>query len=103
MNVYIKVLLKIAGTICASVIAFCLGFILTGNLYEHWIVPSLVRKHPHDGQIGLAVLFVALVGACILGIVVLVLGIIWTVRTSRLPVLIDPVQSGETWPPSITR
>jgi hypothetical protein len=83
VKVFTKISLKVAATLCMAAVAFCVGFIVTGALYERWVVPDLVRKYPHDGQIGLATFVNASYGACICAIAVLVVGIIWTVKTSK--------------------
>ncbi len=56
---------------------------MAASYYERWVVPDLVKKYPHDGQIGLAEFVDSLNTACGTAFVVLVIGIVWTIRTSK--------------------
>jgi len=78
-----SVSLKIAVTICASVVAFGVGFLVSGMYYERFVLPDLIKKYPYDGQIGLAEFVNSLDNACVSALVVFVIGIIWTVKTSK--------------------
>lgn len=78
-----KILLRVLGTLLATAIAFCVGFIATGWAYNRWYVPDLVKQYPHDGQIGLAIFVTSLYGACVCAVIVLVLGTVWIVKKSR--------------------
>jgi len=74
---------KIGATLVAAAVAFCGGFILAASYYERWAVPALVKKYPHDGQIGLEEFVDSLNIACTSAFVVLVIGIVWIIRTSK--------------------
>jgi len=78
-----KKFVKLAATLVATVIASCVGFAAAGAAYERWYVPDLVKKYPHDGQLGLEVFAAAIFGACICAFIVLVIGTVWTARTTR--------------------
>jgi ABC-type Fe3+ transport system permease subunit len=78
-----KVSLKILATLSATAIALCLGFVVTRKVYERWYAPGLVKKYPHDGQIGLDVFVASLNVACISALLALVIGTIWIVTTTR--------------------
>ncbi len=85
MKVYTKVFVKLAITLAVAAIAFYIGFIVTGVWYDRSVLPEVVKKYPHDGQVGLETFVYALNGACASAVIVLVSGIIWTVKTSKGP------------------
>ncbi len=80
-----RVSLKLAATICASAVAFCAGFLVSGIYCDRFILPDLIKRYPHDGQIGLAGFVNSLNWACGSALTVLVVGIIWIVNTSKQP------------------
>jgi hypothetical protein len=83
LNFYAKLALRLALSILLSVLAFCAGFLLTGAYYNHFVVPELVRKYPHDGQIGLGGFMGSINVGFVSAIVVLLIGIVWSVRSAK--------------------
>ena len=83
MNFYAKVSLRLAVTFVLSAVAFCIGALLAGAWYNRWVLPSVIKKYPHDGQIGLEAAWGMLCGACLVAAFVFILGMIWTVKTSK--------------------
>lgn len=89
-----KGLIRLLVTLIATAVAFCLGGLAAGWCCERWVVPVWARQYPHDGQLGLGVMEYAIFGAICSALVVLVLGIIWTARsTSRAMESNDPALS----------
>lgn len=87
MNFYANLILRLALSVVVSLSAFCAAFFLTGAYYNHFVVPELVKKYPHDGQIGLGGFMGAINVGFVTAVVVLVIGIVWSFgsakRTSR--------------------
>jgi hypothetical protein len=82
---FTKITLRIVATLFAAAAAFCAGFILAGAYYDRWLVPGLVKKYPHDGQIGLEIFVRSMDVAYLSAAAVFLIGIIWTVKTSKRP------------------
>jgi len=78
-----KTALRVTATILGMPVAFYLGVVATAHAYDRWYVPSLVKRYPHDGQIGLEMLVVSLLGGAVGAIVALILGVIWIHRAAR--------------------
>jgi hypothetical protein len=78
-----KAIEGIAATLGLTVVAFIVGFIVSGWVCNRLVVPGLIREYPHDGQIGLAVAVDSFYGACALALIVFIVGIVWTVRRFR--------------------
>lgn len=83
MPAYAKILLKLLATLLASAIAFFVAM-FAGNIYcDRWLVPAWMKQYPHDGQLGLGVFVFAFLWGLAGGGLVLIAGIVWTVKTSR--------------------
>jgi len=83
-----RIVLKIGATVLAAWVAFSLGSLATTEALERFFSPGLVKQNPHNGmaQLGVTQLFVlvwSLYTGIAIGVVVLVIGIVWTVKTSR--------------------
>lgn len=70
MNFYGKLTLRLAAAFGLSILAFNVAFFLTGAYYNHYVVPELVKKYPHDGQVGLGGFMGALSVAFVSAIVI---------------------------------
>lgn len=81
----LRIFLKLLGTLLASGFGFCGGFLAVAAYYNKWVVPQWVKEYPHDGQLGLAVFVHAINGGAIGAVIVFIIGIFWTVRTSLKP------------------
>jgi hypothetical protein len=66
-----------------SVLAFGAAFLLTGAYYNYFVVPELVKKYPHDGQIGLGEFMGAINVGFVSAVVVLVAGILWSFGSAK--------------------
>jgi hypothetical protein len=79
----IKIFLRILATLGAAVVAACIGFVAAAATYDFLYVPRLVKKYPHDGQIGLAVFGAGSFGAFACAVIVLIFGTVSIVKTVR--------------------
>lgn len=77
-----KVMLKVAATFLASAIAFCLGAFATGTIVQHWLISGQLKESYVD-PLGAVMLKRVLQGGFAAAALVLLIGIIWTVTTSR--------------------
>jgi TRAP-type C4-dicarboxylate transport system permease small subunit len=77
-----KVALKLAATLLASAIAFCLGAFTTGTIVQHWLISGRLQRSYTD-PLGAQMLTRVLQGGFAAAFVVFLIGIIWTVMTSR--------------------
>jgi predicted membrane protein len=80
---FYRLALKLAVSLVLSVLAFCAAFLLTGAYYNHFVVAELVKKYPHDGQIGLGGFMGAINIGFVSAVVVLVIGILWSFRSAK--------------------
>jgi hypothetical protein len=78
-----KIALKVTATLLATAIAFCLGGWAGAAYCDHWVMPGLVKQYPHDGQLGLEVMMYAINGGFLAALIILVIGVTLTVKTSR--------------------
>jgi hypothetical protein len=78
-----KLVLRIVGVLVATVVAAALGYLLYGIGYERWVLPELVKKYPHDGQLGLEEFVECLSAAMFSAAVVFIGGTIWIIRSAR--------------------
>ena len=83
MNTRARIFLRVIATLIATAIAFCAGFLGGVLVFNQWYFPRLAKEYPHDGQIGLGAVVLGFYGAWGFAAVVLVLGIIWTVKAVR--------------------
>lgn len=79
----LKLSSKIAATLLATVVGFCLGGYAAAFYCDRWVMPGLIKQYPHDGQLGLEVMMYAANGAFAAGLFVLLAGIVWIVKTSK--------------------
>lgn len=77
-----KVMLKVAATFLASAIAFCLGAFATGTTVQHWLISGRLHQTYVD-PLGALMLKRVLQGGSAAAALILGIGIIWTVTTSR--------------------
>jgi hypothetical protein len=77
-----KVTLKIAATFLAAAIAFCLGAFATGTIVQHWLLSGRLQQSYLE-PLGAQMLRRVLQGGFAAAFVVFLIGIIWTVTTSR--------------------
>lgn len=77
-----KVTLKVAATLLASAIAFCLGAFATGTIVQHWLISGRLQQS-HLEPLGTLMLRRVLQGGFGAAFIVFLIGIIWTVMTSR--------------------
>ena len=85
LNYYVRLSSKLGGTFIASAVAFCVGAWIGGAWYERRVLPDVLKKYPHDGQVGLAVAGAMIAGALVCAVIVLIVGVVLTVRTSKRP------------------
>ncbi len=74
-----------------------------GAWYERWVLPDVLKKYLHDGQVGLAVAGAMITGALVCAVIVLVFGLVLTVKTSKRPQITASESAVGAWPPSIAR
>ena len=67
LNYYLKVALKLVASVVASAIAFATGFVAVGSWYDRTVMPEMLKKYPHDGQIGLGTFVAAEWWFCVRG------------------------------------
>jgi H+/gluconate symporter-like permease len=77
-----KVALKLAATLLASAIAFCLGAFATGTIVQHWLISGRLQPSYTD-PLGAQMLTRVLQGGFATAFVVFLIGIIWAAKTSR--------------------
>ena len=80
-----KLALKMLGTLLATAVAFYVGFVGRGIYFQRYVVPGLVKQSPHDGQIGLENFTTSLDWGAVAAAIVLVTGIVLTIRSTRRP------------------
>lgn len=78
-----KLALRLVLSVFAAGLSFCAAFLFTGAYYKHFVVPKLVEKYPHDGQIGLGGFIGSINVACVVALVVLLIGIAWPFRSPK--------------------
>ena len=80
VNTWMISLLKILGIAACTVVAAYVGGVATSSVFTKLVLPELIRKYPHDGQIGLESLLVALTGALACAAVVFVFATAYAFR-----------------------
>lgn len=68
-------LAAVAICLLATLIGFLAGFILAGRYAERVLYPKWAAAHPHDGQLGLGIVYYAGNGGVVGGIVALAIAI----------------------------
>jgi choline-glycine betaine transporter len=76
----LKVLCRIGLTILAVAVSFFLGSYATAIAYSHWGEIPLSPQDPQYGQLDFVAMLFGVYGGAAIAFVVLVVGIIWSVK-----------------------
>lgn len=77
-----RVTLKVAATFLAAAIGFCIGAFVAGTIVQHWLMSGRSQQSYLE-PLGTQMLRRVLQGGFAAAFVVFLIGIIWTVMTSR--------------------
>ena len=80
-----RVALRVVVTLTSTVLGFVIGFVAFGAWWDRHVYPELAARSPHDGLLGLEGMMKATSGGAFCAVIVLFIGFIWVLSTSRSP------------------
>ncbi|HET7102657.1 MAG TPA: hypothetical protein VFI20_01090 [Terracidiphilus sp.] len=78
-----RVVRRVATTLFATAVAFCLGAVAGGLYCDLWVMPGWIKNYSEGGNLAMGVLAYIVLGAFVFAFIVFVLGAWWTIASFR--------------------